>query len=191
MTLLSEAVPQLEQYCWARIPECVMTDNPYAPPKARVEEVSTRTNRASRKFWVRFYLSPFGRTGRLFYWLFGILPLVLISFGFGFYTSRNPDAARFMPLVLGACFWPQVVMLVRRLHDLNLPGWWVVLFWVVAAAIAYVDLPLPPGTKGLVTLAASLVLGLIPGTDGANRYDGDPRGTSAVATAAASPAISQ
>jgi hypothetical protein len=90
-----------------------MTENPYAPPKARVEEVSTRTTRASRTSWVRFYLSPFSRTGRLFYCLFGIVLPGLVSFGFGFYTSRSPDAARFMPLVLSVFFWPQVVMLAR------------------------------------------------------------------------------
>lgn len=48
---------------------------------------------------------------------------------------------------------------VKRLHDLNITGWWI--------PVAYV-----PGVGQLLKLG---VLGLLPGTIGSNRFGRDPR----------------
>lgn len=65
-------------------------------------------------FWAAFYLSPTGRTSRLFYWVFAFLPLTLLGVALGFLLARTPDAARyFLPLQI-LLIWPQVVVLVRR-----------------------------------------------------------------------------
>jgi hypothetical protein len=59
-----------------------LTHNPYAPPGSAVEQTPTRsiTPKGALPFWAASYLSPRGRTGRLFYWLFGFLPLTLVGF---------------------------------------------------------------------------------------------------------------
>ena len=153
-----------------------MTDNPYAPPKARLEEVPKERVRASTPFWAHFYLSPAGRTGRLFYWLFGFLPLTLIGFGLGVVAPRTLEGTRYLLAVSILLFWPQVVILVRRLHDLNLTGWWVTLLWATSLALTLLRAPLPPGTGTVVGWLAAIVIGFFPGTDGPNRYGNDPRG---------------
>ena len=154
-----------------------MTENPYAPPKARIEEVPAQSARASKPFWVRFYLSPFGRTGRLFYWLFGFLPLALIGLGTGFFLSRVPDGTRYVLAVVLLLLWPQAVVIARRLHDLNRPGWFVVLFWTIPYALN--DTHFPSGLGTAASFFCAVVLGAVPGTDGPNKYGDDPRRKSA------------
>ena len=158
-----------------------MTRNPYAPPGARVGDVPTPSVRASAPFWAHFYLWPTGRTGRLFYWLFGFLPLTLLGVGAGLLVPRTQEGTRYLLTVSILLFWPQGVILARRLHDLNLAGSWVALFWIIPLALALLQTPLPPGTGTVVAWVAAVVLGLIPGTAGPNRYGNDPRGTTSVA----------
>lgn len=150
-----------------------MTENPYAPPKAAVEEPPAASARTGALFWVRFYLSPYGRTGRLFYWVFGLLPLLLVGLVAGYFMSRGPEGLRYLPAFVFLLVWPQLVLFVRRLHDMNLSGWWAVLFWVVPYVIGHT--PLLPGTGTLLSFFAALVLGLIPGTARRNRYGPNPQ----------------
>jgi len=154
-----------------------VTHNPYAPPRARVEEGPRQPLRPGMPFWAHFYLSPAGRTGRLFYWLFGFLPLTLLGGGLGLLVPRTVVGTRYVLTVAILIFWPQVVILVRRLHDLNLAGWWVTLFWLIPLALAFWRTPLPPGTGSVVSWLAAIVIGLFAGTEGPNRYGNDPRGT--------------
>lgn len=151
-----------------------MTRNPYAPPRAQLEEAPKQPARPSKLFWIRFYLSPVGRTGRLFYWLFGLLPLVFIGLGFGLVVWRTQDGFRYYLTVAILLFWPQVVILARRLHDVNLTGWWAALFWVAPLPPVLLHAPLPPGTGNLVGLLAAIVLGFLPSTEGPNRYGNEP-----------------
>ena len=55
---------------------------------------------------------------------------------------------------------------VRRLHDRNMSGWWLLLFWV-GGAIPFV------GT--LVGIAQFIILGCLDGTPGPNRYGPNPK----------------
>ena len=55
---------------------------------------------------------------------------------------------------------------VRRLHDRNMSGWWLLLFWV-GSAIPFV------GT--LVGSAQFIILGCLEGTPGPNRYGPNPK----------------
>ena len=150
-----------------------MAENPYAPPKVRVEQDSTPSTRASRLFWIRFYLSPSGRTSRLFYWLFGLLPLTLVGFGAGYLLARTPERTPYLIAMTLLLLWPQAVILARRLHDLNVPGWWVVLLWALPLALRHT--PLPPGTGTLVSFLIVVVIGIVPGTNGRNSYGNDSR----------------
>lgn len=156
-----------------------MTENPYAPPKASVEPVSTSSASAGGLFWVRFYLSPFGRTGRLFYWLIGLLPLTLIGFAAGFFIARTPGGIPYLLAITLLLIWPQAVILARRLHDLDIAGWWVVLLWALPLALKHT--PLPAGTGTVVSFLVVVVIGVVPGTRGRNRYGSDPRRKNTVA----------
>ena len=70
---------------------------------------------------------------------------------------------------------------VRRLHDLDLSGWWVLPIWIVPSAIEggmalLADNPqLGSSLSGALGLVISLFLWLAPGTRGANRFGPDPR----------------
>ena len=144
------------------------------------ESERTPAPRGGMPFWAAFYLSPTGRTSRLFYWLFGFVPLTLLGVGFGFLLPRTPDAARyFLPAAI-LVLWPQAVILARRFHDINLTGWLVTVFWALPAALVLLHAPVPPGTGTIAGWLGAIALGLIPGTRGSNRYGNDPRGNSSL-----------
>ena len=91
-------------------------------------------------------------------------------------VPRTQEGTRYLLTVSILLFWPQGVILARRLHDLNFAGGWVILFWIIPLALAFLHTPLPPGTGTAASWLAAVVLGLIPGTLGPNRYGNDPRG---------------
>ena len=65
--------------------------------------------------------------------------------------------------------WPLITVFVKRLHDLNVSGWWM------AGMLA-----LPPLSKmlgvnlSILYLVPILLLGLFAGTAGDNRFGSDP-----------------
>ncbi|WP_176691666.1 DUF805 domain-containing protein [Superficieibacter electus] len=74
-------------------------------------------------------------------------------------------AVRLIPvwLILGVLFLvPVVCSHIRRLHDLNWSGWWVILILLLAQV--------PLGN-----LLFTLTLSLLPGTSGLNRFGAPPR----------------
>lgn len=58
---------------------------------------------------------------------------------------------------------------VRRLHDLNLSGWWYIAIWIGGAALDAVFF-------GLASVGAWIAIGCIEGTRGPNLFGDDPRG---------------
>jgi uncharacterized membrane protein YhaH (DUF805 family) len=64
-----------------------------------------------------------------------------------------------------AAFIPSLAVTVRRLHDRDMSGWWY-LGLSVAGAIPVI---------GFVASIALLVLMVLPGTAGANRFGADPK----------------
>jgi len=126
-------------------------------------------------FWATFYLYPKARTGRLFYCLFGLLPLVVVGLCVGL-IPKTLEAERYRLTVVYLLIWPQAVILARRLHDINMSGWWATLFWALPIALTLTHAPVPSGTGNIVGLVAAIVLAFIPGTRGPNRYGNDPSG---------------
>ena len=97
------------------------------------------------------YLSLGGRIRRREYWLFYVLPALVL--GGLFYASP------FRVVVVLAVLWPAIAVQVKRWHDQDFSAWWVlvnlipVVGWVIALVLN----------------------GFAPGTRGENQYGPDPR----------------
>lgn len=107
----------------------------------------------------RLYFDLRGRVSRRQFWLHGVLALV----GVALVAHALLDIARVPSqtaqlLVNLLLLWPALAVSVKRWHDRDRSGWWVLLNL----------LPL------LGWLWALLDNGLVPGTRGANRYGEDP-----------------
>jgi uncharacterized membrane protein YhaH (DUF805 family) len=118
---------------------------------------------------LRRYADFSGRSRRKEYWLFNLgvvltyTVLLIVSF-----ASSGPDgepgAVFGLVGLLFVGIWlaliiPSLAVLIRRLHDQERSGWFILLAFV-------------PVIGGLVLL----VFTLLPGTPGENRYGADPRG---------------
>ena len=87
-----------------------------------------------------------GRAGRKVFWLFALNIII-----FGYMLSFITDALT--AILYLAVLLPHLGLIVRRIHDINLNGWWVLVLLVpILGNIAFV------------------VLGCIPGTEGENKY---------------------
>jgi uncharacterized membrane protein YhaH (DUF805 family) len=61
---------------------------------------------------------------------------------------------------------PGIAVGVRRLHDRNMSGWWY---------LGFIVLSLVP-VIGFIASIAMIVIFLLPGTPGPNKYGPDPKG---------------
>lgn len=134
---------------------------------------------------LRRYAEFSGRSRRLEFWMFQLLNIVIggllvsvmfANFAFAFgggYSSTSPgmEIGFWLPVVLILIWWavilvPGIAVTVRRLHDRDMSGWWYLGF-VISWFIPLV---------GLFAWIAFLVLMLLDGTPGPNRYGEDPKG---------------
>jgi uncharacterized membrane protein YhaH (DUF805 family) len=114
----------------------------------------------------RNYAAFDGRARRLEYWVFSgfvaavaVLTLLLAQIG----TDGGARGLRilggaFLTLFILASIVPSFALRIRRLHDINRTGYWIL--------IAFLPI------IGSVLL---LVFSLLPGTRGANRFGPDPK----------------
>ena len=164
---------------------------------------------------LRRYADFSGRSRRMEYWMwilfqfliglaFWVLMLVL---GGSAMMSGDPTAMAsagagmmivwFLYMIVGLAFFiPSLAVTVRRLHDTNRTGWWI-LAPLVPYVVAWVSIlggaasggeagMATGGIIGMVAILAALVLGLVllvfmflEGTRGPNQYGADPKGTDA------------
>lgn len=101
------------------------------------------------------YVDFNGRASRKQYWMF-VLFYFILSLVVGIIGSILGDTVNKILTVLLtlALFLPSLSIGVRRLHDTDRSGWWYLIAFV-------------PFIGGLVLL----VFMLLPGTEGANRFD--------------------
>jgi len=121
-----------------------MSTNPYQAPTAEIQQESYHHDGYDE---TKFY-SPKGRFSRSRYLAYSLaiaLPLMLIGIIAAIFipslSAGNPEAfGQFfsgglmivaIPLFI-AFFALTVIMLIRRLHDLNLSGWWVIAVLILA-----------------------------------------------------------
>ncbi len=100
-----------------------------------------------------------GRVPRKVFWLYGVLGPLLVSvmlemlLGIVGVSERRAEALTTILLV-----WPCTAVSVKRWHDRNQSGWWVLVYLI-------------PVIGWIWTLIAN---GLLRGTPGANRFGDDP-----------------
>ena len=138
------------------------------------------------------YAELSGRSRRMEYWSFALLNfIVYIVLGGIMMAGGFPLAAMSDPSMMGAVqapgaiFYvgvgllglyalavivPSIAVTVRRLHDRNMSGWFVLLFIVLSA------IPL----VGILVSIGWLVLMCLPGTPGPNKFGPDPKDPAAV-----------
>jgi uncharacterized membrane protein YhaH (DUF805 family) len=116
---------------------------------------------------LKHYADFSGRASRAEYWWFvlfewlALVVLIILAVAIaGRSKETNPFFDAFIvPFViaLAAVIIPNIAVQVRRLHDQDRSGWFILLFFI-------------PYVGGLI----SLVFMLIPGTSGPNRFGPDP-----------------
>jgi uncharacterized membrane protein YhaH (DUF805 family) len=88
----------------------------------------------------------------------------------------------FILLVVGT--WSGFAVGVKRLHDRDKSGWWILLFWLGPSVLGGWQTATPDLGGGFILSLASLAiliwafveLGCLPGTPGPNQYGPDPLG---------------
>lgn len=141
----------------------------------------------------RRYFDFTGRSRRMEYWMFFLFVFLIgivfniLAMAFGFSAASmmgaNPNAAPDPTAImqgLGTGFWvifgiymifalgtfiPQLAVTVRRLHDRDMSGWFLLLF-IVLLMIPFIN---------FLAIIAFLVLMCLEGTKGPNRFGPDPK----------------
>ena len=147
-----------------------------------------------------------GRSRRMEYWMFqlflflvyvAVFALMMVSVGGGMMTAAtNPNAilaAGGAMMMIGGIYFlfvlaviiPSIAVTVRRLHDTNRTGWWV-LAPLAGYVLAFVGAAIGGSLGGIVAMIGgigALVLALVllvfmflEGTRGPNNYGPDPKG---------------
>lgn len=108
----------------------------------------------------RMLLDPRGRIARVTWWLWGVLlPIgvgLLLHALLGIARIRAEMAEHLVNVLL---LWPTLAVSIKRWHDRNHSGW-----FVLVALVPVVG-----------WLVAIVVNGFLPGTRGANKYGPEPR----------------
>lgn len=136
------------------------------------------------EFWKSLF-SPKGRADRGRFWMVTILTWLVLASESAFYAIMGPST-EFGMLVIAATLGGILVSLfnsVRRLHDMGLGGWWMLMAAVVDTPLALMAEPTlwpePVVTFGAMlqiafAIACLLVLGCWPGQKGPNRFGPPP-----------------
>lgn len=148
----------------------------------------------------RRYAEFSGRSRRKEFWMFQLLSLIVIAIVYGLMLS-GADLDVLMAVAagdgtalgapygpsFGALFWlgcilavvwalasiiPSIALMVRRLHDRNMSGWYLLGLAVALVVLEYI--PFVGPLVAFVLQIGFLVLMALPGTRGPNRYGPDP-----------------
>lgn len=140
--------------------------------------------------WKTILFAMSGRINRGKYWL-GVLILFLIYlaagivFGVLYAVAGGTVGGILGGIVLLAAFivgiWGGIGIGIKRLHDREKSGWWLLLFYVVPGVISGVGQAIGGVVGGAISLASFAItiwaiveLGCLKGTTGPNQYGPDP-----------------
>lgn len=147
-------------------------DNPFAPPRATVRDVDSRTQRYQE-------VSAFtykGRIGRLRYLAYGVAAYLLMVVGAGVLGALS-SVLNFSPMIASAlALIPYAIIIgmatIQRSHDMDWSGWMSLLalipfvnfIWVFKGGTQGANrfgAPPPPNTTGVKILALLLPVGIV------------------------------
>lgn len=96
-----------------------------------------------------------GRVDRLTYWISQVVFYVLFFILVPFISTPDSDFNfNWSLLLLIIPFWFSFVITIKRLHDIDCSGWWILINFI----------------PYLGPIIMFIVLGFIAGTDGSNRF---------------------
>ena len=146
--------------------------------------------------WRALLFSPNGRINRAKYWLTVLIYLVVwllfvvvAAVLMGGIRAAVVNASSGAGLILGVvgfvlivgAFWSGIAVAIKRLHDRDKSGWWLLLFWLgpsvlngIGATIGSAGQILFGLASVVITLWAFVELGCLQGTEGPNQYGPDP-----------------
>jgi uncharacterized membrane protein YhaH (DUF805 family) len=133
-----------------------------------------------------------GRSRRREYWGYALVTFIVLNVIGWIEETLGLDRADGGPgSPVGGIVWlvlmiPGLAVAIRRLHDSNRAGWWVLLpvapflFWIIALVGGFSSDSLFPFVMVAIVVAplVFLVLMCLPGTRGPNRFGPDPKGDS-------------
>jgi uncharacterized membrane protein YhaH (DUF805 family) len=138
--------------------------------------------------WQLFF-SFRGRINRAPYWIVAVcnllmfLAAIFVGAAFGYQFAFILGGLAFIPLIVSS-----FAIMIKRLHDRNKSGWWVLFFYVLPMILSGMQKALrtiPEATAvllgfacaaiaGIISLWMLIELGFLRGTIGPNRYGPDP-----------------
>jgi uncharacterized membrane protein YhaH (DUF805 family) len=114
------------------------------------------------------YFQFAGRASRKEYWIFYLLFFILIHFLSFFQFSYLHFFISFILII------PSISLDVRRMHDINLCGWWLLIVCIVLSLLCFlVPMDINSFQIDLLCYLISILLGIIPSTPTTNKY-GEP-----------------
>lgn len=134
----------------------------------------------SRARWNRRWLSLRARRGGAslvaavvvvnFLFLFAVRPVLsLLDLGALAFEDRDVQdlyGSGVSAVILAAYIWVHLLLIAQRLRDIGLSGWFASL-WLV---VLFLTLWMPGWAQSVTAHACILLLALVPGTKGPNRY---------------------
>ena len=131
------------------------------------QDTAVLNERKKEDYVAKKIFSLHGRAGRKEYWITTVLSaLLVVGVGVCACAELSPDSEDFNDTVVILALVNIVLMTpvsVRRLHDLNLSGWFVVVIYLLQL--------IPIRT---VSYVFGLYLGIVKGTPGDNAFGSDP-----------------
>jgi uncharacterized membrane protein YhaH (DUF805 family) len=124
-----------------------------------------------------------GRINRAKYWIATItyISLTIAVVGLGFFFNFDTIFFIIAAIAFIAVTVSSVAVGIKRLHDRDMSGWWLLVFYLLPAVLD--GLGREPGISIIFAVAGSaislwalVVLGFLRGTAGPNRYGPDPLG---------------
>ena len=123
----------------------------------------------------QLYTSPKGRTGRRTYILFLIVPNLCAGIALSFLPRAEPNINQILILLITLLLlWPNIAMSIKRVHDFDRSGWWLLVWCALTIGIALTRLPHAILYNQLVSDAGFVLLMAIPGSNNPNRYGEKP-----------------
>jgi uncharacterized membrane protein YhaH (DUF805 family) len=124
-----------------------------------------------------------GRINRAKYWIATVtyISATIALVGLGFFFSFHTIFFIIAAIVFIAMTVSGIAVGLKRLHDRDMSGWWLLVFYLLPPVVDGIGRAL--GIPVLFSLAGSaisiwalVVLGFLRGTPGANQYGPDPLG---------------